>query len=93
MGTDDASLRLAALCLAAHADSSSGRGCAEMERIARECGLVPGALFPVLDRSEASLVSWSVALDSGDPCWELLPKGDQRQRAVDRSDSDVKPGG
>lgn len=77
---DDPALRLTALCLAAHADSAVGRGCVEVDRIARECGLVPEALFPVLDQLGAFLDSWSVALGSGDLCWELLSKGDRRQQ-------------
>lgn len=84
-GTDDPLVRLTALCLAAHTDPSAGRGCAEADRIARECGLVPAALYPVLDRMAASLASWSVALASGDLCWELLSKGGQGQQAVGRS--------
>jgi hypothetical protein len=73
--TSDLSLRLVALCLAAHADSLTGRGCVELDRIARECGLVPAALPPVLDRLAVSFASWRVALASGDLCWELLSKG------------------
>jgi hypothetical protein len=73
-GSGDPTLRLAALCLAAHADSVMGRGCVEADRIARECGLAPEALFPVLDQLGAHLASWSVGLGSGDLCWELLPR-------------------
>ncbi|MFF2993586.1 hypothetical protein ACFVTC_03280 [Streptomyces sp. NPDC057950] len=83
--TDDTLVRLTSLCLAAHTDRSAGRGCAETDRIARECGLVPAALYPVLDRMAASLASWSVALASGDLRWELLSKGRQCQQAVARS--------
>lgn len=93
VGADDLSLRLTALCLASHTDLSTGRGCAEMDRIARECGLVPAALLPVLDRLAASFVSWSVVLTSGDLHWELLAKGDRCQRAVGGSDGDVNPEG
>ncbi|WTL70952.1 hypothetical protein OG328_05380 [Streptomyces sp. NBC_01518] len=82
----DPSLRLTALCLATHTDSSTGRGCADMDRIARECGLVPEALFPVLDQLATVVASWSMALASGDLHWELLPKGNQNQRAARRSD-------
>lgn len=92
-GTDDPLVRLTALCLAAHTDPSAGRGCAETDRIARECGLVPTALFPVLDRMATSLVSWSVALASGDLRWELLPKGDQCQQAVGRTGGGGRPEG
>ncbi|MFF3459520.1 hypothetical protein ACFYXH_35470 [Streptomyces sp. NPDC002730] len=83
VGAGDPPLRLFALCLAAHAESSAGRGCAEMDRIARECGLAPAALFPVLDQLAAfgPLASWNVALASGDLYWALLPKGDQRHSA------------
>lgn len=69
VGACDPSLRLTALCLAAHNDSSAGRGCAEMDRIADECGLVPEALFPVLDQLASSLASWSVSVASGDLHW------------------------
>lgn len=92
-GTDDPLVRLTALCLVAHTDPSAGRGCAETDRIARECGLVPGALYPVLDRMAASLVSWSVALASGDLRWELLSKGGQCQQAVGRSSGAGSPEG
>jgi len=78
---DDPALRLTALCLVAHTDSVVGRGCVEVDRIARECGLVPEALFPVFDRLEALLASWSVALDTGDLHWELLSKGERWQWA------------
>lgn len=83
VGAGDPPLRLFALCLAAHAESSAGRGCTEMDRIARECGLAPAALFPVLDQLAAfgPLASWNVTLASGNLYWELLPKGDQRQSA------------
>lgn len=91
-GARDPVLRLTVLCLAAHTDSSTGRGRAEMDRIERECGLAPAALFPALDRFAASLTSWSVALASGDLCWELLSKGDQCQRAAGRSDAAASPG-
>lgn len=87
-GADDPSLRLTALWLEAHTDLSAGRGCAEADRIARECGLVPAALFPVLDRLAASFVSWSVVLTSGDLCWELHRKAID-VGGVDRSDADV----
>lgn len=87
----DPSLQLAALCLAAHADRPSGRGCAELDRIARECGLVSAALPSVLDRLTTSLASWDVALVSGDLCWELLAEGDQRRRSAGRSDGDSSP--
>jgi len=90
-GGDDPPLRLTALYLAAHTDSSTGRGRAEMDRTERECGLTPAALFPVLDRLATSLISWSVALASGDLYWELPPKGDQCQRAADRSDASMRP--
>jgi hypothetical protein len=76
-------LRLTTLCLAAHTDPSTGRGCTEVDRIARECGLVPATLLPVLDRLAASLISWSVTLAAGDLRWELPPKGDPRQQAAD----------
>lgn len=89
--TGDPSLRLVALCLAAHADCLTGRGCVELDRIARECGLVPAALPPVLDRLGASFASWTVALASGDLCWELLLKGDLRQRALDRPGGATNP--
>jgi hypothetical protein len=87
----DPSLRLVALCLAAHTDSSTGRGCVELDRIARECGLVPAILPPVLDRLAASLASWRVALTSGDLCWELRLKGGPRQRMLDRPGSATDP--
>ncbi|MDN0195920.1 hypothetical protein [Streptomyces sp. S.PNR 29] len=70
----DASLRLIALCLAAHTDFSTGQGWVETDRITRECGLVPDVLLSLLDRLAASLASWGVALDSGDLRWELLSK-------------------
>ncbi len=92
-GADDPTLRLASLCLAAHTDSSAGHGCAEMDRIARECGLAPAAVLHLLDRLGASLAFWSVTLDSGDLRWELLPKAHQRQRQACRSDAEVNPGG
>ncbi|CAM5696710.1 TniQ protein OS=Streptomyces griseorubiginosus OX=67304 GN=DWG14_00072 PE=4 SV=1 [Streptomyces griseorubiginosus] len=92
-GTVDPVVRLTALCLAAHTDPSAGRGCAETDRIARECGLVPAALYPVLDRMAASLISWSVGLASGDLRWELLPKGGQCQQAVGRSSGAGSPEG
>lgn len=79
LGAGDPSLRLVALCLAAHADALTGRGCVEVDRIVRECGLVPAALSPMLDRLAAVLSSWRVALVSGDLHWELLPKGARRQ--------------
>lgn len=91
MEVDDPSLRLTALCLAAHTDFSTGRGCADMDRIARECGLVPEALFPVLDQLANFLASWSMALASGDLHWELLPKGRQKQRSASRSDAVTNP--
>ncbi|KDN75598.1 hypothetical protein DF19_08780 [Streptomyces olindensis] len=80
VGDGDPSLRLVALCLAAHADSSTGRGCVEVDRIAHECGLAPAALSHVLDRLAALVSSWGVALASGDLYWELLPKRGRRQR-------------
>lgn len=70
-GAGDHALRLAVLCLTVHTDLSSDHGCAETDRIARECGLVPAALFPLLDRLAASFVSWSVVRGSGDLCWGL----------------------
>jgi hypothetical protein len=91
VGAGDPSLRLTALCLAAHTDSSAGRGRAELDRIARECGLVPEALFPVLDQLATFLASWSMALASGDLHWELLPKGNQIQRAASRPDALPNP--
>ncbi|MDX3612302.1 hypothetical protein PV678_05720 [Streptomyces europaeiscabiei] len=87
----DPSLRLTVLCLAAHTDFSTGRGCADMDRIARECGLVPDALFPVLDRLATFLTSWSMAPASGDLHWELSAKGNQKQRAASRSDAVADP--
>lgn len=90
-GVGNPSLRLTALCLAAHTDSSTGRGCADMDRIARECGLVPEALFPALDQLATFLASWSMALASGDLHWELPPKGNQNQRAARRSDALKNP--
>ncbi|NUK33591.1 hypothetical protein HRW12_07350 [Streptomyces lunaelactis] len=86
VGAGDPSLRLFALCLAAHAESSAGRGCTEMDRIARECGLAPAALFPALDQLAAfgPLASWNVALASGDPYWELLARGDRGQLTAGR---------
>ncbi len=88
-GASDPSLRLTALCLAAHTDPSAGRGCVEVDLIARECGLVPAVLFPVLDQLATSFVSWRVAPDSGDLYWQLLPGWDLRQRATDQSEKDV----
>ncbi|KAF5999105.1 hypothetical protein BOG92_052430 [Streptomyces sp. WAC00263] len=76
-GAGDPSLRLAFLCLAAHADSSTGRGCVETDRIAHECGLAPAALVSTLDRLETSLSSWSVGLASGDLHWEMQSKRGQ----------------
>lgn len=70
----DPVLRLTALCLAAHTDSASDRGCVEVDRIARECGLAPEALFRVLDQLEALLASWDVVFESEDLHWELLPR-------------------
>ncbi|WLQ43950.1 hypothetical protein P8A22_30975 [Streptomyces laculatispora] len=90
-GTDDPPLRLTSLCLATHTDPSTGRGLTEMDRIERECGLAPSTLLPVLDRLATSLTSWSVTLASGDLHWELLPMGDQRQRAAGRSDAAASP--
>jgi hypothetical protein len=52
-----------------------------MDRIARECGRVPEALFPVLDQLATFLASWSMAVASGDLHWELSPTGNQNQRA------------
>ena len=70
----DPSLRLTVLCLAAHTDARAGRGCAELERIARDCGLVPAELIPVLARLTTCLIGWHVASSSGDLHWELLPE-------------------
>ena len=80
VGPGDPSLRLSVLCLAAHTDLSTGRGCADMDRIARECGRVPEALFPVLDQLATLLASWSMAVASGDLHGELSPTGNQNQR-------------
>ncbi|MFI0269219.1 hypothetical protein [Streptomyces luteogriseus] len=74
MAAGNLSLRLTALCLAAHTDASAGRGCAELERIARECGLVPAELIAVLDRLATCLIGWHVVSSSGDLHWELLPE-------------------
>lgn len=93
VGVGDPCLRLIALCVAAHTDSSTGRGCVELDRIARECGLVPAALSPVPDRLAASFASWRVSLASGDLCWELLLKGDLRQRGLGRPGSATDPEG
>lgn len=81
VGAGDPTLRLTALWLAAHTDASASRGCTEMDRIAHECGLAPEVVFRALDRLATSLVSRSVAFDSGDLYWELLSKGDERQWA------------
>ncbi|MFD6906909.1 hypothetical protein ACE1N8_32385 [Streptomyces sp. DSM 116494] len=54
----DPSLRLTVLCLAAHTDAHAGRGCAELERIAHDCGLVPAELITVLDRLTTCLIDW-----------------------------------
>lgn len=93
VGAGAPSLRLTALCLKAHTDFSVGRGCAETDRIARECGLASAALFPVLDQLAAPgpLMSWSVAPASDDLSWELLPGGDRCRRAAGRSGDDVNP--
>jgi hypothetical protein len=91
VGNGDPALRLTALCLAAHTDFSTGRGCADVDRIARECGLVPEALFPALDQLVTFLASWTVALASGDLQWEPLPTANQDQRATDRFDAGVNP--
>jgi hypothetical protein len=74
MAAGNLSLRLTALCLAAHTDASAGRGCAELERIAREAGLVPAELIAVLDRLATCLIGWHVVSSSGDLHWELLPE-------------------
>jgi hypothetical protein len=91
VGPGDPPLRLTALCLAAHTDFSTGRGYADVDRIARECGLVPEGLFPALDQLVTFLASWTMTLTSGDLRWELLPTGNQNQRATDRFDAGVNP--
>ncbi|WP_406129051.1 hypothetical protein OHQ89_46350 [Streptomyces canus] len=91
VGSDDPSLRLTALCLATHTDFPTGRGCADMDRIARECGLVSETLFPALDQLVTFLASWSMALASGDLHWELQPKGNQNQRAASRPEALENP--
>ena len=70
----DHSLRLTVLCLAAHTDFSTGLGCAEVERVARECGLLHTAFLAVLDRA-TRCIAWRLACGSEDLYWELLPKG------------------
>ncbi len=88
VGPGDPSLRLTALCLATHTDSSTGRGCADMDRIAHECGLAPEALFLALDELTTFLASWGLALVSGDLHWEL---GSQNQRAASPPDALANP--
>ncbi|MFF8536945.1 hypothetical protein ACF07B_34130 [Streptomyces sp. NPDC015532] len=62
-----------------------------MDRIARECGLAPVALPPVLDRLAAFLSSWNVALPSGDLYWELLSKGQQKRPNDESADGVADP--
>jgi hypothetical protein len=72
--TDSAPLsRLAALCLTAHTAPGDHAGMADVDQLARECGVPRSAFTVMLDQLNAArfLSSWSVAPASGDLGWAL----------------------
>lgn len=73
--------RLVALCLATHSARGSAQGTAEVEQLARECGL-PGPTFIAVVESLATkgvLNSWSLGQTSEDLRWTLMSRFQERR--------------
>ncbi|MFD8302810.1 hypothetical protein ACFV29_10720 [Streptomyces sp. NPDC059690] len=70
-------LRLAALSLVVRTDRGSNQGVAEMDQVARECGMPAAALPPLLEQLVIAgvLATWHAARDAGELSWKLGPKG------------------
>lgn len=68
--------RLVALCLAAHSARGSTQGTAEVEQLARECGLAGPTFIGVVESltKKEVLSSWSVSQTSEDLHWTLMSR-------------------
>lgn len=82
-------LRLAALSFVVRTARGSDHGVAEMDHVARECGVPAAALPPLLEQLVAAgvLMTWQAALDAGldtgEVSWRLGPKGLHPRSAIE----------
>ncbi|WP_367324530.1 hypothetical protein [Streptomyces sp. HUAS ZL42] len=73
--------RLMALCLAAHSAPDSAHGKAEVEQLARECGVPSSTFIAAVDSlaTQEVLSSWNLGQTSEDLHWTLMSRFQERR--------------
>ncbi|WP_254642913.1 hypothetical protein [Streptomyces sp. BV333] len=82
---EDTLLQLTSIHLAAHSDPETGRGQAEADRMARECGVEGQDMPDALDRlaTIGSLTQWQLCPNTGDVQWSCTPHNPNRTANAD----------
>lgn len=82
---EDTFLQLTSIHLAAHSDPETGRGQAEADRMARECGMEDQNMPAALDRlaTIGSLTQWQQCPYTGDVQWSCAPRHPNRTAIKD----------